>query len=111
MGASKTLIFSDQDNMLADLAKALAHPARIKILKYLLQSKTCICGDLVDLVQLSQPTVSQHLKVLKDARLVQGTIEGTRSCYCLNKEGWKDMHKALMPFLQTEPKQESNNCC
>lgn len=76
---------------LADYAKALAHPARIRILKVLAQKNTSICGEIVDLLPLSQSTVSQHLKVLKEAGLICGTIEGPKVCYCLN---WKAVKKA-----------------
>lgn len=72
------------DEELAALAKALGHPARIQILRLLCRRTSCICGDIVEELPLAQSTVSQHLKVLKDAGLVQGTIDGPRVCYCLN---------------------------
>ncbi|MGE0492075.1 MAG: ArsR/SmtB family transcription factor [Vulcanimicrobiota bacterium] len=74
----------DADEELAGLAKALGHPARIQILRLLCRRTSCICGDIVEELPLAQSTVSQHLKVLKDAGLVQGTIDGPRVCYCLN---------------------------
>ena len=69
---------------LAEACKALSHPARLAILQTLANRGTCICGDIVDVMPLSQATVSQHLKVLKEAGLVKGTIDGPRSCYCVN---------------------------
>jgi ArsR family transcriptional regulator len=78
--------FSDADNCIAQYAKALAHPARVAIIRLLAQKQTCICGDIVDDLPLSQSTVSQHLKALKDAGLIQGNIEGVTVCYCLNSD-------------------------
>lgn len=85
MGASKTDHFTEQQNKLAVLAKAVAHPARIAIIQYLLTVETCICGDIVNELPLAQPTVSQHLKELKNAGLIKGSIEGNAICYCLDK--------------------------
>jgi predicted transcriptional regulator len=82
MGASKTEHFSDRDNELAGLMKALGHPARIAILELLIKKDSCICGDIVDELPLAQATVSQHLRELKNAGLIKGTIEGTAICYC-----------------------------
>ncbi len=86
MGASKSDSFSLEQNEMANLFKALAHPARIAIVDYLLTVDTCICGDIVEVLPLAQPTVSQHLKELKNANIIQGTIEGTSICYCLNPD-------------------------
>ncbi len=72
------------DEELASLAKALGHPARVQIVRLLCRRSTCICGDIVDELPLAQSTVSQHLKVLKEARLIQGIIDGPRVCYCIN---------------------------
>ena len=85
MGATKTDHFTDRQNKLASLAKALGHPARIAILDYLLKVDTCICGDIVNELPLAQPTVSQHLKELKNAGLIKGNIEGNAICYCVDK--------------------------
>jgi DNA-binding transcriptional ArsR family regulator len=71
---------------LADIAKALAHPARIRILQILAQKDSCICGEIVELLPLSQSTVSQHLKELKRVGLIKGEIEGPKTCYCLDKK-------------------------
>lgn len=71
------------DEELAALAKALGHPARVKIVRILLRKNACICGDIVDELPLAQSTVSQHLKVLKEAGLVRGDVDGPRVCYCI----------------------------
>jgi ArsR family transcriptional regulator len=75
------------DGELAELAKALAHPIRVQIVRILARTDGCVCGDLVDQLPLAQSTVSQHLKVLKDAGLVRGTIDGPRTCYCIDPDG------------------------
>ena len=74
------------DTFLADMCKALAHPARIRIFRHLLAEEKCVCGRIVEILPLAQSTVSQHLKILKDAGLVSGTVEGPRTCYCVNRE-------------------------
>lgn len=86
MGVTKTEFYSDRQNQLAKLSKALAHPARIAIIDYLLKVDTCICGDIVNELPLAQPTISQHLKELKNADLIQGNIEGNAICYCINEK-------------------------
>ena len=86
MGASKSDSFSIEQNEMATLFKALSHPARIAIVDYLLTVDTCICGDIVNELPLAQPTISQHLKELKNANIIKGTIEGKTSCYCINWE-------------------------
>ena len=86
MAYSKAAQFSESEIEMAHMAKAMAHPARIAILKYLAVKSECICGDLVDVLPLSQSTVSQHLKALKDAGLIDGNIDGPKVCYCLNEE-------------------------
>lgn len=73
----------DADAELASLAKALGHPARVKILRILIAKNACICGDIVEELPLAQSTVSQHLKVLKDAGLIRGDVDGPRVCYCI----------------------------
>lgn len=87
MGATKTEGFTTQQNELAILAKALGHPARIAIMEYLIKVDSCICGDIVNVLPLAQPTVSQHLKELKNAGLIKGSIEGTSICYCIDEKG------------------------
>lgn len=84
---------------LADAAQALAHPARLAILLALVQRRACVCGEIVEVLPLSQPTVSRHLKELKDAGLIQGEVEGPRSCYCLSAVGIKQLENHLTGFL------------
>lgn len=88
MGVSKTDAFTATQNRLAEAAKALGHPARVAIIDYLVQQESCICKHIVEELNLSQPTISQHLKVLKNAGLIRGTIEGNTVCYCLDREGF-----------------------
>jgi len=109
MGLTKTEIFTDEQNRLAVLLKAMAHPARIAILQYIVKSNTCICGDLVDELGLAQPTISQHLKELKTAGLIQGTIEGVSVCYCINPAVWNDLQQQLSGFFDTYNLKP--NCC
>jgi len=103
MGASKTNLFTERQNRLAALAKALAHPARVAILEYLIQKGACVCGDIVEELPLSQSTISQHLKAMKDAGIIQGTIEGVHTCYCLNGQQcleWKEAFGKLLDGVQ-----------
>jgi len=95
MGVTKTENYSVMQNDLATIAKAIGHPARIAILQHLLCMDSCICGDLVDVLPLSQATVSQHLKALKEARLIKGNIEGTSVCYCIDPASWKNAQSVL----------------
>ncbi len=88
MGITKSNLFTEEQNELALLAKAFAHPARIAILEYLLKANQCINSDLVNELGLAQATISQHLKELKQIGLIQGTVEGTSMCYCINTEVW-----------------------
>lgn len=85
MGITKTDLFTDEQNEVASILKAMAHPARIAIIEYLIKVDACICGDIVNELTLAQPTVSQHLKELKTAGLIKGTIEGKAICYCVDK--------------------------
>ena len=107
MGISKSENFSERENEMAALLKALAHPARIAIVEYLLSVDSCICGDIVNHLPLAQPTVSQHLKELKNAEIIQGTIEGTAICYCINENTLK---KIQLYFGKLENKMKSK-CC
>src|SRR5580698_557769 len=100
MGLTKTDLFTKKQNELALMAKAIAHPARIAILQQLVKSNTCICGDLSDELGLAQPTISQHLKELKTAGLIQGTVEGTSVCYCINPKVWKQYKDLFNTFFK-----------
>ena len=84
MGLSKTEHYTDKQNSVAILLKALGHPARIAILEHLLKVNSCVCGDIVNELPLAQPTISQHLKELKSAGLIKGSIEGNSICYCID---------------------------
>ena len=109
MGLTKSEIFSDKQNRLAQMMKALAHPARIAIIQQLTKANACICGDLVDELGLAQATISQHLKELKNAGLIKGTIEGTSICYCIDEKAWKQYRKEFDAFfVACHP---SGNCC
>lgn len=99
MGLTKTEIFSEKQNKLASMMKALAHPARIAIIQHLIKAQACICGDLVEELGLAQATISQHLKELKSAGLIQGTIEGTSVCYCIDPKVWKQYKTAFEAFF------------
>lgn len=109
MGVTKSEIFSTEQNKLAQLMKALAHPARIAILQQIIKSNSCICGDLVNDLGLAQATISQHLKELKNAGLIQGTIEGTSICYCINPETWHLLEKEIGGFISSI--KTNKNCC
>ncbi len=109
MGLTKTEIFTDEQNKLATLFKALAHPARIAILQRIIIANTCICGDLVGELGLAQATISQHLKELKGAGLIQGTIEGVSVCYCIDPEAWRLMESYFGEFMSSF--KPISNCC
>lgn len=109
MGVTRTDIYTDKQNKIAQYFKVLGHPARIAILQHLMNLDTCVCGDLVDEIGLAQSTISQHLKELKNAGLIQGTISGTSVCYCVNQENWSQMKILLETFLNTE--NNATNCC
>lgn len=109
MGITKTDKFTESQNEIAILAKAFGHPARVAILQHLFKMNSCICGDLVSEIGLAQPTISQHLKELKNLGLIKGTIEGTSICYCIDSEKWGTMKTILNEFLNQD--QTSANCC
>ena len=110
MGATKTDHFTDYQNELAVLAKALGHPARIAIIEYLLRVNTCICGDIVNELPLAQPTVSQHLKELKNAGIIKGSVEGTSICYCINEVGFEKI-KVFFENITTSLNDKRSKCC
>jgi DNA-binding transcriptional ArsR family regulator len=110
MGATKTDHFTESQNELAVLAKALGHPARIAIMEYLLKVDACICGDIVNELPLSQPTVSQHLKELKNAGLIKGSIEGNSICYCINEPGLEKI-KSFFEHISAHLAKKRNECC
>ena len=109
MGIAKTEIFSDEQNEIALFAKVFGHPARVAILQHLFKINACVCGDLVNEIGLAQPTISQHLKELKNLGLIQGSVEGTSVCYCINVENWVKMKSVMMNFLDQDL--TNTNCC
>lgn len=104
MGFSKTKEFEKDEIWLADIAKAISHPARISILKILAQKNVCMCGDIVELLPLAQATVSQHLKELKRVGLIEGEIDGPKVCYCLNMQTMQKAKEELNKLFK-------NICC
>lgn len=107
MGASKSESFSIEHNEMANMFKALSHPARVAIVEYLLSVDSCICGDIVEVLPLAQPTVSQHLKELKNANIIKGNIDGTTICYCINP----DTIEIIEKYFGSINKQLKNKCC
>lgn len=110
MGATKTDLFTPEQNEMASLLKAMAHPARIAILEYLIKVDTCICGDIVNELSLAQPTTSQHLKELKNAGLIKGNVEGTAICYCVDKEVVSRI-KSYFTGIAIQIENKNNSCC
>ncbi|MEO8763796.1 MAG: metalloregulator ArsR/SmtB family transcription factor [Ginsengibacter sp.] len=109
MGATKSFEFTVKENRLAKYAKALGHPARVAILKFLAGKQACFCGDIVDELPLSQSTVSQHLKELKDAGLIKGEIEGAKVCYCIDTKEWERARDRINQLFDSY--KEGNDCC
>jgi DNA-binding transcriptional ArsR family regulator len=109
MGTTKSYEFGVKENRLAKYAKALAHPARIAILQFLAKKQSCMCGDIVEELPLSQSTVSQHLKELKEAGLITGEIDGAKVCYCIDGKAWKTAQGWLNSFFDSY--KEGNGCC
>ena len=108
MGATKTEHFTDKQNQIATIAKALGHPARIAIIEYLLKVNQCICGDIVNELPLAQPTISQHLKELKSAGLIKGTIEGNSICYSIDENTFSILKSYFSNIITTVNNQK---CC
>lgn len=109
MGATNATDFTSRQNKLATAAKAIAHPARIAIIEYLLRVDACICNDIVDRLPLAQPTVSQHLKELKRAGLIKGTIEGNAICYCIDEKGFAPLQQFFETIISKSAK--GKTCC
>ena len=110
MGLTKTEGFTKKQNNTANMLKAMAHPARVAIMEYLLKVDSCICGDIVSELPLSQPTISQHLKELKSAGLIKGSVEGNTICYCVDE---KAIHALRDYFAEAARKLSihNNKCC
>jgi len=109
MGITKSEIFTEKQNKMATMLKALAHPARIAIIEYLINSQTCICGDLVEELGLAQATISHHLRELKTAGIIKGTVEGASICYCIDEKIWKQFKDQTQKFFVSY--EVKNNCC
>src|SRR5678815_4328812 len=110
MGTTKSDEFSVKDNRVSRYAKALSHPARIAILRLLIKKQACICGDIVEELPLSQSTVSQHLKELKEAGLIKGDIDGAKVCYCIDQDEW-DRAKQSLNELFVSYEVAALKCC
>ena len=109
MGVTKTDLFTEKQNDLAKMAKALGHPARIAIIEHLLRTNSCITNDFVEEFGLAQATISQHLKELKNLGIIKGNVEGTSMCYCINSEVWSEVQENFQSlFDQFKPDQQ---CC
>jgi ArsR family transcriptional regulator, arsenate/arsenite/antimonite-responsive transcriptional repressor len=106
MGVTKTDLFTENQNEIATLAKAIAHPARVAIIEYLLKVNACICNDIVNELPLAQPTISQHLKELKNAGIIKGNIEGNAICYCIDEKTFSKIQGLFGPAKVIE-----NVCC
>jgi len=112
MATAKHEEFTKKEQDIALMAKALSHPARIQILKILAKQNECICGEIVEILPLAQSTVSQHLKALQEAGLIQGTIDGPRSCYCINPKGLQKAASLLGELFELITSlQAKNKCC
>lgn len=111
MASAKTEEFTKEEQDLAAFAKALSHPARIAILKILAQENACICGKIVEVLPLAQSTVSQHLKELKQAGLIDGTVDGPKSCYCINRKAFEKFNTVFNTLFTSLQTAQSNACC
>ncbi|MBL4593957.1 MAG: winged helix-turn-helix transcriptional regulator [Flavobacteriales bacterium] len=109
MGITKTKQFTVNQNRKAELYKALGHPARIAIIEFLINHESCVCGDIVDELPLSQSTISQHLKELKKSGIIKGDIEGVKTCYCIDAEVWAELDDICRLFMSSYS--EKNKCC
>lgn len=109
MGTTKTEEFTIKDNKIARYAKALGHPARIAILQLLIKKQACVCGDIVEELPLSQSTVSQHLKELKEAGFIKGDIDGAKVCYCIDEKEWETARLYLTSFFTSYT--NKGKCC
>ncbi len=110
MAITKINEFNIKEQKIAELCKALAHPARIAIINFLIKKKECICSDVVNELPLSQSTVSQHLKELKNSGLIKGDIDGPRVCYCIDKKRWNEACKIINLFMSQQAIQASKPC-
>ena len=110
MAITKVNEFNTKERKIAELCKALAHPARIAIINFLIKKKECICSDVVNELPLSQSTVSQHLKELKKSGLIKGDIDGPRVCYCIDRKRWDEAGEIISLFLSQHAIQAGKTC-
>jgi ArsR family transcriptional regulator len=110
MGTTKTDHFTDKQNAIATLLKAMGHPARVAIIEYLLKVDSCICGDIVNELPLAQPTISQHLKELKNAGIIKGNIDGNSVCYCIDEKAIGKLQNYLAN-ISSKLAINKSNCC
>ncbi len=106
-----TINYLPQHERLATVAKAMGHPARVAILATLIKKESCVCGEIVEVLPLAQATVSQHLKELKKAGLVQGEVEGNKVCYCINQNALRDFAMFFSDFIRPLESNPAQNCC
>jgi ArsR family transcriptional regulator len=114
MAQNKREEFTEELRVLAEFSKAISHPARIAILQTISEKKECICGEIVDVLPLAQSTVSQHLKDLKEIGLIQGEVEGNKSCYCINWNKLEELNQSFNLFYKKIIKHKKNSkldCC
>jgi predicted transcriptional regulator len=111
MGVTRADLFNEQQNEIATIAKAFAHPARVAIIQHLLKANTCINGDLVQELGLAQATISQHLRELKEVGLIKGTIEGVSISYCIDSEKWESVNKLFDKLFDAYSPSCEDNCC
>ncbi len=112
MAFSKKDSFDKRQARIAEFANVLSHPARIAILETLAERKSCICGEIVEVLPLAQSTVSQHLKELRELGLVKGEIDGPKSCYCIDVDNWRAMVRAIETFFASiDGGTQDEHCC
>ncbi|MFL5763022.1 MAG: ArsR/SmtB family transcription factor [Bacteroidia bacterium] len=111
MAYSKKEEFEKEEIITSAIAKALSHPARVAIIRLLAKQDSCICNDIVEQLPLSQSTVSQHLKELKNAGLIQGEIDGPRVCYCIDRANWKKAKEIFSELFNMKFEAMKNKCC
>ena len=110
MGLTRSEMFTEEQNQVASIAKVIGHPARVAILQHLIKVNSCICGDIVDVVGLSQPTISQHLREMKSIGLIHGTIDGTKVCYCINPPVYKSIRQMFDSIFGHDLSNKASSC-
>lgn len=111
MGITKTELFNAKQNDIASAAKALAHPARVAIIQYLIKTNACVNGDLVQELGLAQATISQHLRELKEIGIIKGSIDGARISYCINSDRWNEIRNQFMELFDSWSFEMDKECC